>query len=420
MGLITRATPPANGATSDVSHVNTDMDTVFNEVNGNLEDVNCKASTLTDRVMEASIKFKNWYYENFGGTGTNTIGFVFTGLDPSTSSSLTHTIPAGTAYVISSTGGGRIVTVDTAHTYTASKDTYVFLTIDGGFKFRETSVGGAAPTAPTNSLLVFVTTTDATTITAVATKNRSSVISASRWAKGYITSLRIVHDATTPANKIVIRSGLKCRDLDDTVNIEVTSAITGDITASGKNGLDTGTVANDTTYHIWIIADSGGVNSPAMVFSLSSTAPTMPSGYDKKRRLRQIRRVTADFRRAETIDSWSYLNNEEVALSGGTAASATNVNIASALGLTAGADLLIAAELEIRNDAGGDANFEVWNGNATDTANGSGHNILVEGQGGPATILELDSSGQMKYRKISGVGNANIDVWGWRENLGNV
>ena len=54
-----------------------------------------------------------------------------------------------------------------------------------------------------------------------------------------------------------------------------------DITASGASGLDTGAEAANTIYYAWIIRKSsdGTVNG---LLSLSSTAPTMPSGYDQK------------------------------------------------------------------------------------------------------------------------------------------
>ena len=53
--------------------------------------------------------------------------------------------------------------------------------------------------------------------------------------------------------------------------------LTADITASGANGLDTGSEASSTWYHIWVIAQPDGTT--ASLLSTSATAPTMPSGY---------------------------------------------------------------------------------------------------------------------------------------------
>lgn len=51
------------------------------------------------------------------------------------------------------------------------------------------------------------------------------------------------------------------------------------ITASGANGLDTGAEASNTWYYIWAISD--GTNYRGLL-SVSSTSPTMPSGYTYK------------------------------------------------------------------------------------------------------------------------------------------
>lgn len=60
------------------------------------------------------------------------------------------------------------------------------------------------------------------------------------------------------------------------------------ITSSGAGGLDTGAEANSTWYYIWVIRKSsdGTVN---LLLSTSSTAPTMPSGYDQKALISAVR-----------------------------------------------------------------------------------------------------------------------------------
>lgn len=75
------------------------------------------------------------------------------------------------------------------------------------------------------------------------------------------------------------------RDGADSFDIAVSVALTVAIDASGANGLDTGSVANDTLYAVWVAADSGGTNDPIGLFSTSFSNPTLPSGYDKKRRI---------------------------------------------------------------------------------------------------------------------------------------
>jgi hypothetical protein len=53
---------------------------------------------------------------------------------------------------------------------------------------------------------------------------------------------------------------------------------------TGNGGLDTGSIANSTWYHVWLIerVDTGVVD---VLVSLSATAPTMPTNYTRKRRI---------------------------------------------------------------------------------------------------------------------------------------
>lgn len=57
---------------------------------------------------------------------------------------------------------------------------------------------------------------------------------------------------------------------------------------SGNGSLDTGTIANNTWYHAWLIQrpDTGVVD---VLTSLSATAPTMPANYTLKRRVFPLR-----------------------------------------------------------------------------------------------------------------------------------
>src|SRR4029453_16515286 len=57
---------------------------------------------------------------------------------------------------------------------------------------------------------------------------------------------------------------------------------------SNAGGLDTGTKANNTWYHVWVIANSTSGVVDALL-SINATTPTMPSGYDKKRRIGSIK-----------------------------------------------------------------------------------------------------------------------------------
>ncbi len=57
--------------------------------------------------------------------------------------------------------------------------------------------------------------------------------------------------------------------------------LTLNLASSGANGLDTGSEANSTWYFVWVIAKADG--TVAGLLSVSSTNPTLPTGYTYKR-----------------------------------------------------------------------------------------------------------------------------------------
>lgn len=58
-------------------------------------------------------------------------------------------------------------------------------------------------------------------------------------------------------------------------------SVSASLASSGANGLDSGSVANNTLYYLWIIRKSSDGTLGAL-WSTSSTSPTLPSGYDQK------------------------------------------------------------------------------------------------------------------------------------------
>ncbi len=82
------------------------------------------------------------------------------------------------------------------------------------------------------------------------------------------------------ADEVVVRNASGDPALLTSVSLSIDSA------ASGVNGLDTGAVASNTWYAIWVIWNGTTV---AGLLSLSGTAPTMPSGYTHKTRVGWIR-----------------------------------------------------------------------------------------------------------------------------------
>ena len=103
---------------------------------------------------------------------------------------------------------------------------------------------------------------------------------------GFIFGLGLANNALDPANDIDIATG-KARDGADGANLVLASALTKRLDATwavgtNQGGLDTGSKANSTTYHLWLIGDSTTVD---VLFSTSATAPAMPGGYTLRRRI---------------------------------------------------------------------------------------------------------------------------------------
>lgn len=88
----------------------------------------------------------------------------------------------------------------------------------------------------------------------------------------------------TPNNQMSLKAdALTLEDATGIAYRAQTVSLTIDVTSSGANGLDTGSVSSSTDYYIWAIYNPA-TNTVAGLFSTSSTAPTMPSGYTFKAR----------------------------------------------------------------------------------------------------------------------------------------
>jgi hypothetical protein len=113
-----------------------------------------------------------------------------------------------------------------------------------------------------------------------------------RGIAGHISGLIQSNSAGDTANDVDISTGV-CADSTGAYLMRLTSTLTKQLDASwaaGTNagGLDTGAVGNNE-YYIWLIRkDSDGTIDA--LFSLSSTAPTMPGGYTAKRLIGWVKR----------------------------------------------------------------------------------------------------------------------------------
>jgi hypothetical protein len=103
---------------------------------------------------------------------------------------------------------------------------------------------------------------------------------------------KLSNNASDANNDIDIGTGT-CRDSADVFNFRLTTGVTKRLDAAwaagtNQGGLDTGSKANSTWYHVWIIRKNTDGTLDAL-FSTSATAPTMPTGYTYKRRVGAVK-----------------------------------------------------------------------------------------------------------------------------------
>jgi len=107
--------------------------------------------------------------------------------------------------------------------------------------------------------------------------------------RDYIAGLTLSNDGTSPNTVIDISAG----QATDSTNVKLmtlaafTKTTAAFATGTGNGGLDTGTVAASTWYHMFVISNAAGTTFDALI-SKSATAPTMPSGFALFRRIGSI------------------------------------------------------------------------------------------------------------------------------------
>ena len=89
---------------------------------------------------------------------------------------------------------------------------------------------------------------------------------------------------STSTSTVTITADRLCVDSLSLSNI----AVTIDIGVAGAGGLDAGAKAANTWYYVFVISNNEGTSVNGLL-SLSSTAPTMPAGYTKQRRVGAVK-----------------------------------------------------------------------------------------------------------------------------------
>jgi hypothetical protein len=111
---------------------------------------------------------------------------------------------------------------------------------------------------------------------------------------GYLSQLTLSNDATSPNTVLDVAPGAACSDDYSTMIVLLTTAFTKNCNAawavgSGNGALDSGSaLAVNTWYHVFLIerTDTSVVD---VLISTSTTTPTLPTSYTKKRRIGSIK-----------------------------------------------------------------------------------------------------------------------------------
>lgn len=237
--------------------------------------------------------------------GASCADLVYSGLLPTTSSSLVLSIPAGVAYP----DGYRVEkTSATAATVTASKWTYYYLLTSGSFSTNVTNIDASTPTAPSNSATLFRASSDATTINTITDLRKTSCAAGPFEAISDVTGEATLDDIFafgqsvrrfSPAgrNPVGLANGLFV-SYDTVSTFKVTSgaayingkfrAVSTDTTvttstdapATGGSGLDSGTVTGGPLrYCVYAVADQDAVKGMSFTYSTNCTAPSGVTNY---------------------------------------------------------------------------------------------------------------------------------------------
>lgn len=249
------------------THFNNSFSTIYNEFNGGITDANITADTFTERVFADSANPRVRDYEFFGD-------YTYTGMLPVTSASLTSNIGSGTSYV----SGYRIVTDATSKTYTASKDTYVYIDKNGAFQYSEVANGATAPTTPSDSLLLAKVVTNGTAITSVTDLRRLTPTNV-RVYLDLKTGAVVSRDITTATKISIDRGEIEFGVGTGGVRRNTTPAYI-DFTTTGYGGLDTGSLAAGTYYYLYAVPDADNSTS---FEGIASTSISGASGVDNER-----------------------------------------------------------------------------------------------------------------------------------------
>ena len=301
MGLIS-ISGPSDGQTIDAADVNTPLNTIANEINGNLDNSNIKSSAAIDASKLASGSITNTQLATSVSPVTRLsegfIDYVGSGCvwsGDAYGSTRAASMTSGVVYL-----GGKRLTVSsvTARSFTASKDTYVDLSDNGdgtaAITYTEVTNNAASPSLAAGSLRLAIIVTGASNIANAGSVNQgqndkvlpiaSSVpytktdslgnVICNRNPVGGLIGYRYVAVAHTPVTGTYTYPELVCPVIvPANRQIKVTAKVTFGETNTSSNNFSIVYVREDGTNITSIAKDGIGYNSGTAA-ATNATSPT--------------------------------------------------------------------------------------------------------------------------------------------------
>lgn len=106
------------------------------------------------------------------------------------------------------------------------------------------------------------------------------------FAGGHLNGLITSRNGGAPNTKIDISAGAAIDEISSAGFMTSAGVLTINAGTTGANGLDTGSLVNNTFYHVYIIGKTDGTVAGFMSTSLT---PTLPSGYTLRRRIGSVK-----------------------------------------------------------------------------------------------------------------------------------
>lgn len=284
-----------------VAALESQRQTLQNTINGGISGgTNIQAGSLVSQDFSNSVSIVTFRDEAFND-------FTYSGMLPATDTDLTSDISAGVSYV----DGVRISKTAESHTYTASKDTYVYINSGGYYDYVEVANGASAPATPSNDLLLAKAVTSGTQITSVTDLRTTSIqitVNGSNFPANYRNQSIVSRDSTTAVH---IEPGVVAVGTTLYSNTADTSSRS---TATSSNWIE-GSVPNlnNLRFYVYAYNNSGTAydfkySSADPVYSDSSanTGGTLQYYTNGGTTYRAMAWISAD--ESGNIQSWNYSN----------------------------------------------------------------------------------------------------------------